>query len=326
MTEFEIIERYFKTAEFQHDRLNWVVQGNGDDAAVLRVPESMELVCSVDTVVAGRHFPQNSAAFDVGYRSLAVAVSDLAAMGATPAGFFLAMSLPNNQETWVSGFADGLLKASSAFEIPLLGGDTTQGPLTITLHVQGWVPRGGALLRSGAKPGDRIFVSGYLGRAAAALAQVIAEPKPDTALKRCYFQPRPRIALGERLRGLASACIDISDGLLQDLEHICRASCVSAHIHFSAIPLCDELKAAQASMDSLKQWMLAGGDDYELCFTVPESKVTEVKALLVSLSLPGAEIGTIAEYSAAPSDLLIQVEGVEEALMAGYKKGFRHFT
>lgn len=342
LNEFEIIERYFNTAEFQCDRLNWVIRGNGDDAAVLRVPEGMELVCSVDTLVADRHFPEASAAFDVGYRSLAVAVSDLAAMGASPAGFFLAMSLPNNQACWVSGFADGLLKASRAFQIPLLGGDTTQGPLTITLHVQGWVPRGCALLRSGAQSGDRIFVSGYLGQAAAALSQVIEEPKPNTALKRCYFQPSPRIALGEKLRGLASACIDISDGLLQDLEHICRSSGVSAHIDFTALPLCDQLKAAadhavsvsdsvfpetvEAPMDNLVRWMLAGGDDYELCFTVPESKVTEVRALLVSLSLPGTDIGVIAECSSVPSGSLVQVEGLGEALKDCYKKGFLHFT
>jgi thiamine-monophosphate kinase len=325
LTEFELIERYFQTAEFQTDPHQWTMTNNGDDCALLRVPEAKDLVCSVDTLVAGVHFPEASSAFDIGYRALAAAVSDLAAMGATPAGFYLALTLPNNQESWISGFADGLLTASRAFSIPLLGGDTTKGPLNIGIHVQGLVPKGQALLRCGAKPGDIIFISGHLGEAAAALASVLEDPKPNSPLKHRFFRPEPRLALGERLRYLASACIDVSDGLIQDLSHLCRQSGTRAQINIEQLPLSAALEAA-FDLNQSQGFMLTGGDDYELCFTVAVERAAEVAILLDELSLPGKAIGQMLEAAQSETHELIDLlDANGKAMPIPSDVGFQHF-
>lgn len=322
-TEFELIERYFQIPEFQADPHQWTMTNNGDDGSLVRVPEGQDLVCSVDTLVAGIHFPEESPAFDIGYRALAVSISDLAAMGATPAGFYLALTLPKAQESWISGFADGLLNAAQAFQIPLLGGDTTRGPLNIGVHVQGLVPKGQALLRCGAKPGDLIFLSGNIGDASAALTEVLKDPKPNSPLKHRYFRPEPRLRLGEQLRSLATACIDVSDGFLQDLEHICQQSGTQAQINVHQLPFSAALHESTDATTRLG-YMLTGGDDYELCFTVAPERVSEAESLLDSLQLPGRQVGVMQEKKGQEHWLYIRDEQGHELDLPN-SLGFQHF-
>jgi len=258
MQEFSLIERYFH---------HWPVGrhaphlGIGDDAALVTLPPGYELAVSVDSLVAGVHFPLDCAPEDIGFKALAVNVSDLAAMGAEPAWFTLSLTCPQAQPSWLEAFSAGLREAAALSKITLIGGDTTQGPLTISIQVLGLVPQGQAIRRSGARPGDELWVTGTLGDAALGLLHWGEEHPCIARLTR----PVPRTACGIKLRGLAHAMIDISDGLASDVAHLAAASGVGIRISVADLPLSPALGRLPAE----QAWRLAltGGDDYELCFT-----------------------------------------------------------
>ena len=271
-SEFSLIARYFSSL----GRGEAVDLSVGDDCALLRLREGERLATSTDTLVSGVHFPEDAFPEDIGFRAVAVAVSDLAAMGARPIGMTLALTLPEVDDFWLNAFSQGLAAAVSAFNIPLVGGDTTRGPLTMTVQVMGAVPEGEALMRGGARVGDGVYVSGTFGDAAGALAFMADnwQPKAEHAdyLLARFYRPSPRLELGWALLGVASSAIDISDGLLADAEHIAAASGVAIVIDPALLPLSEAL-VSHASREQVLQWALTGGDDYELCFTLPAGSV-----------------------------------------------------
>lgn len=273
VSEFEIIRRYFTRPA---DQLTDVVLGVGDDAAIVRARSDRELVIAADVINEGIHFPSNTPARAVGHKALAVNLSDLAAMGADPAWFTMTISLPSIDEQWLGEFADGLFELADRHAVTLIGGDTVRGPLSVSITAIGQVPTGAGLRRSGAKAGDFIFVSGTVGDAACALQQINDSPdKVDPVLREKLDFPRPRTELGQKLRGIASSCIDISDGLAADLSHILEASKVGAILQAETIPISSEISAT-APKNSLAL-ALGGGDDYELCFTVPPEHVASIE-------------------------------------------------
>lgn len=270
--EFDLIETYF--TQRWHTRED-VELGIGDDAAILTPAEATQLVVATDTMVAGVHFDAQTPARAIGHKVAAVNLSDLAAMGAEPAWLSLALTLPQLDHEWLTNFSHGLREICEYYGCQLIGGDTTQGPLTVTVTAQGFVPTGQALRRDGAKPGDWIYVSGTLGDAGLALAAQqhranISDSHYRRVLERLYF-PSPRVALGQSLREIASSAIDISDGLAADLGHILKASQVGARIDVDELPLSLALTESLAADEAI-QYALSSGDDYELCFTVPESR------------------------------------------------------
>ena len=275
--------------------------GIGDDAALLAMPAGHILAVSTDTLVAGVHFPKSTRAFDIGWKSLAVNLSDLAAMGATPAWATLALTLPDADAQWVGQFADGFAALAGEFKLALVGGDTTQGPLNITVTVHGFVPDGAALLRSGARAGDGVYVTGTLGDAAAGLrilAQGEGAPGNDrpttsrTILTERLDRPTPRVAQGLALRGRASACIDISDGLVADLGHVCAASGVGAEIDVESLPASSALLGF-CDAPARHALQLGGGDDYELCFTAAEAHASSLLGDLARSGCGATRIGRI---------------------------------
>lgn len=287
--EFELIRDYFQRPLADPD----VRLGIGDDCALIAVPAGEELAVTTDTLVAGRHFPESAAPFDIGWKSLAVNLSDLAAMGATARWVTLALTLPTNDDAFLGEFARGFFALAAQERISLVGGDTTRGPLSITVTALGTVPAGAALRRSGARAGDDLYVSGTLGDAGLGLRleldQWMDELPPEArevALSRLH-RPTPRLTLGIALRGHASACIDVSDGLAQDLGHILAASAVGAELELSALPR----SAALATIDPAFADILAltSGDDYELLFAAPPS----ARAALGTLPVPCARIGRL---------------------------------
>ena len=296
--EFTLIDRIReRTAQARDD----VRLGIGDDAAVLAVPPGQELAVAIDTMVEGVHFPRDTAAADIGWKALAVNLSDLAAMGATPAWALLALSLPNANAAFIDGFADGFAQLAQAFRLALVGGDTTRGTLTISVAVHGFVPPDQALTRAGARAGDVILVTGTLGDAAAGLQLLQAKHRLDDAqaayLTARLHRPTPRVAAGLALRGRASACIDVSDGLLADLGHICHASGVGAEIEAALLPRSSALLDLFDDATS-RDLALSGGDDYELCFTVPSPQVAAVQADLARLGCGATRIGRIVQGDA----------------------------
>ncbi|WP_067587570.1 thiamine-phosphate kinase [Endozoicomonas ascidiicola] len=276
--EFELIQKYFARSELTapEGKASPVALGIGDDCALLDIPSGMQLAQSMDTLVEGVHFPKNAPPFALGYRALAVNLSDLAAMGAEPHSFTLGLTLPDVSPEWLASFSDGLACLAKQFKIALIGGDTTRGPLTITIQAQGLIPTGKAMLRSRAQPGDLICVTGTLGDAAGALPAVLKGECPESAsnihvrqLLNRYWYPTPRILEGQWLRRKgATAALDISDGILGDLRHILKASDVGAEIDPSLVPISPALKRTFHPAAALKT-ALTGGDDYELCFTIP---------------------------------------------------------
>lgn len=290
--EFELIERFF------HRSLNaeGVVKGIGDDCAVLALPSGQQLALSVDTLVEGLHFPIDAPADLIAERALRVNLSDLAAMGADPLWFTLALTLPSAECSWLEAFSQGLFRVAAEYNIALVGGDTTKGPLTITLQVHGSVPNGEAITRSGAKAGDRVFVTGSLGDGAASLALIQGKISPSvddiSYLQERYYRPLPCINEGRLLRGLASAAIDISDGLAADLGHICEQSGVGAKLYIGQLPVADVLLRS-FSQQQATHFALSGGDDYQLCFTVPEHKLATLQIMIESGKLRATCIGEI---------------------------------
>ena len=285
MDEFELIARYFASVG---PRRADVVLGVGDDAALLRVPPGHELVACVDTLVDGRHFPSGTRGDDVGWRALAVNLSDIAAMGAVPAWATLALTLPAVDEEWLDGFVAGFAALAAQHEVALVGGDTTRGPLTVSVQALGFVPEGRALRRSGAHPGDLVYVTGWPGDAAAGLAliegRLAGSGANRGALEAKFRRPEPRVAFGQRLRGVASACIDVSDGLAADLGRLAAASGVGAVVRAAELPLSRALYALVGEARA-RDLALGGGDDYELLFTVPPAARA---ALGAATAAPGA--------------------------------------
>ena len=297
MTEFDLIAHYF-TRPTKHAAL-----GVGDDCALINPSPGMHLAISSDMLVEGRHFFSDVSPYSLGHKALAVNLSDLAACGATPVAFTLALALPSINETWLQEFSRGLWALADAHGCDLIGGDTTQGPLNICITVFGEVPRGQALLRSGAKVADDIYVSGTLGDARLtldALQGKIELPPEVLAQARLRLeQPTPRVALGTALRGIATSAIDISDGLAGDLAHILKASGVGAQVDtkitMNLIAACARIDWPGGQFDTQKQLrtVLSGGDDYELAFTAPPAARQAVAAASMSSQTPVTRIGVI---------------------------------
>ena len=306
MDEFDLIRRYFS----RDARAPGTSVGVGDDGAVLQPTPGTEQVQVTDTLVEGVHFPANISARDIGYRAVAVNLSDIAAMAARPRWMTLALTLLDKDEGWVEAFAAGLYEAAAEHGVSLVGGDTTQGDsVVITLHVSGEVDEGGALLRSGAQPGDTVFVTGTVGDAAAGL-ELLHEGVVDGELVRRFLRPSARIATGLRLGGRAHAAIDLSDGLVADLKKLLDASGVGALLEIDKVPLSDALRSC-FDIDSARQFALTGGDDYELCFTAPADAVADIDGITA--------IGKVTESR----DLVCRHEGeIVEVDVSGY----RHFT
>lgn len=316
LPEFALIERYFKTLTRASES---VLLGIGDDCALLVPRADQVLAVSIDTQVEGVHFPVGAPAEDIGSRVACCALSDLAAMGAKPLWATLALTLPHIDDNWLAGFSTGLGSVLARFNISLIGGDTTRGPLTITLQVHGEVAASRALRRQNAKPGELICVTGYLGDGAAALACEQGKFAPSAAaaayLRARFYRPEPCIETGMALAGIASAAIDISDGLLADLGHILQASQVAAQINLQALPI-NPLWANSAGPEQAQNWALFGGDDYQLCFTLPAHQLPQLQQ---SLQVKITPIGAIR----AGSGLECLYEG---QLVQPSGGGFAHFS
>ncbi len=314
MGEFELIRQYFMPLARLHGSHS-VVVGPGDDCAVQRVPSGSDLVFSIDTLVEGVHFPFNYRPDYLAWRALAVAASDLAAMGAAPSCFTLALTIPEANESWLRDFAFGLGKAAKSFGLTLAGGDTTCGPLTLSVQVHGFVEQGSAIFRSGARPGDLIVVSGPLGDAGAALDYLEAQnpTRDEQSVLESYHHPQPRLELGLALRHLATAAIDVSDGLLADLSHILEASNVGASIERSRVPLSSALTRLKGS-DAI-DYALHSGDDYELCATIAEANWAKAPQ---SLKQQLTVIGVVEPAPGLRLDGTVVVSGSEAT-------GFDHF-
>jgi len=321
--EFSLIERIRSLTEQSRDDVRL---GIGDDAAVLAVPTGQELAVAIDTLVEGVHFPRGTSAVDIGWKALAVNLSDLAAMGATPAWALLALTLPEPDQAFVEGLAEGFTQLAKPHRLALVGGDTTRGPLSISVAVHGFVAPGKALMRSGAKVGDAVLVTGTLGDAAAglhALAHLpaVEEQRSDARdlLVSRLNRPTPQLAAGSALRDLAHACIDVSDGLIADLGHICTASGVGAEVDASLLPLSPSLIAIYDDA-SAQQFALTGGDDYELCFTVPMNRLADVQSDLSRLGCGVTRIGRIVEGQG------VSVRGVDGQWLETEQAGWNHFV
>lgn len=288
-SEFSLIQHYF-TKPSKHTDVSV-----GDDAALISVAVGIQLAVSSDTLVAVTHFFHDADPYQLGWKSLAVNVSDMAAMGANPRWATLAIALPTINQTWLAEFSRGFFACAAQFNIDLIGGDTTKGPLNISVTIMGEVPTGKALRRSGAQIDDDIWVSGHLGSAALGLAHLQNKQHIlGNALPACLnalHMPMPRVALGLALRGIATSCIDISDGLLADFGHILAASNCGALIDLEKIPCIDYLKKALDNKQ-IQQCILAGGDDYELCFTAPKANSAQIKMLSKQLNIPITCIGS----------------------------------
>lgn len=287
-SEFDLIARIASRIARRDD----VILGIGDDAALLSVPTGKQLVVAMDTLNVGVHFPADTAPADIGWKALAVNLSDLAAMAATPAWCTLSLSLPQSDAAWIDGFLDGFLELAARHAVTLVGGDTTRGPLSICVTAHGFVEPRGALLRSGARVGDDVWITGTPGDAAAALRQWQSGEAMAPALRARLDRPTPRIAAGLALAGIAHACIDVSDGLLADLGHVCRASRVGAVLDVDALPASAALLAA-FGVAARRELQATGGDDYELCFTAPKTARPAVEDAMSACGVPATRIGRI---------------------------------
>ena len=312
MAEFDLIERIRQRIPARTD----VALGIGDDAALVQVPPGRHLAVCADTLNEGVHFPAGTAAADIGWKALAVNLSDLAAMAAEPAWCTLSLSLPAPDVAWLDGFLDGFLALAAQHGVALVGGDTTRGPLSVSVTAHGFVEPGRALLRAGARAGEDLWVSGTLGDAAAALA--LLEHDAPGALRERLDRPTPRVALGRNLPGLASAAVDLSDGLLADLGHVCRASGVGAEVELDRLPSSDALRAAFAP-DRRHALQATGGDDYELCFTAPPDRAEAIRAVAALAVTPVTRVGRIVpghRVTACDADGRVWVPG---------RRGYEHF-
>jgi thiamine-monophosphate kinase len=317
-SEFELIARHF-TRPVRH-----TVLGVGDDGAVVRPTPGMDLVVSTDMLVAGTHFLAGTDPEALGWKALAVNLSDLAAMGAQPRWALVAAALPEADEAWIAAFARGFFAAADAFDVDVIGGDTTRGPLNITPTVFGEVPQGQALTRAGARAGDDLWVSGTPGLAALGLNHRLGKVSlHDTAIPPCLAaleRPQPRVALGLALRGLASAAIDVSDGLLADIGHILERSALATDIEFARLPRAAFDACADAAL--AQGCLLGGGDDYELAFSAQSARRKDIEALSARLSLPLTRIGSLRAGTACE----IALHDAGGRPMASGRRGYDHFA
>lgn len=316
-SEFDLINRYFKRP------VHCAALGIGDDAAIVEPKTGMQLLISTDMLVAGTHFLPDTDPWDIGWKTLAVNVSDMAAMGAEPRWALLAVALPEVNAPWIAAFAKGFFACAEAFGIDVIGGDTTRGPMTFCVTIFGEAPAGQALLRSGAQPGDEIWVSGTPGLAALGLAclqgRCLLNPAGLSASLDALHRPQPRVALGLALRGLAHAVIDVSDGLLADLGHILENSKVAATVHIERLP--GEVFHSGVARSLATDCLLSGGDDYELLFTAPALRHSEISALSRKLPLALTCIGSIDGGQAGKIALL---DGNGRPVPFG-ERGYDHF-
>ncbi len=318
--EFQLIQQFFQREQAEQPA-EGVLLGIGDDCALLQVPEGKQLAVSVDSLVSGVHFPADADAELIAQRALRTNLSDLAAMGADPLWFTLALTLPEASEDWLRSFSRGLFACAREYKIALIGGDTTSGPLSITIQVMGAVAPGAALRRDGANIGDFVLVTHNLGDGAAALALIqnrIACDEPSANyLRDRFYRPTPRLQESALIRELVTAALDISDGLVADLQHICDASDVGAVIDVENLPLSPALQALN-NQPQVLEWALSGGDDYELCFTVAPEKMADIAMLIAQGKLSATVIGEI-----IPGNKVIcEFEGEPFELA---RTGYQHF-
>ena len=293
MKEFELIKRYFTE---QIVKRKDVLIGIGDDCAILTPPENYHIAVTTDTLVAGVHFPQDTTPRAIGHKAIAVNLSDLAAMGAEPTWVSLAITLPSVDEMWINEFCAGIFELCEFYNVQLIGGDTTQGPLSITITAQGIVPAESQLTRCGARPGDWIYVTGEIGDAALALKSKLEGLQIESVFQEQVQQrldcPKPRVLAGQTLRKYASAAIDISDGLLSDLQHICDASNVGANIVLEDLPLSNAM-IETLGQDKAIELATVGGDDYELLFTVSEDNKVGMETAIANIGVDVTCIGQL---------------------------------
>lgn len=298
-----------------------VALGVGDDAALLHIEADHQCVISTDTLVSGRHFDERLTPEDIGHKSLAVNLSDLAAMGAEPCAVTVALTLPTCDASWVHAWLDGLLPLAHKHGVSIIGGDTTQGPLSITLTALGQVPTGHAITRSGAAVGDDVWVTGTLGDARAALMHW---NEADSILRNRLIRPAPRVAVGLALRGVASACLDLSDGLLGDVRHIIDASGTGAVIHSDTLPVSASLRDLcqhNTNTEASHHFALAGGDDYELCFTTAPSQRERVTEISHHTQVPITRIGAM-----VAGNQLTVFDDAGNVLDVRHLTGYEHFS
>ncbi|MGZ5101301.1 MAG: thiamine-phosphate kinase [Usitatibacter sp.] len=315
--EFELIARYFTRPAAN------AVLGVGDDCALVDVTNGMDLAVSMDTLVSGTHFFPDVDPENLGHKALAVNLSDMAAMGAMPYWAMLTPTVPNVDHAWLGAFAKGFFDLAQEHNVSLIGGDTTRGPLTLTVTIMGEVPAGAALRRSGAKAGNDIWVSGNIGDAALAVAHrhgrlVLGEDDYREAVMRLY-EPSPRVQLGQALRGLATAAIDVSDGLLADLTHICRLSGVGATVELASVPV-SAIGAKHINSDAGRTAIVAGGDDYELCFTAHPNSRDSIEDLTDVLGIPITRVGQIKRGKG------VSLLGPDGKAMKVDGRGYDHFS
>lgn len=331
--EFSIIERYFKPLSEQVPKKGDLVEvGIGDDGAILVPPPGENLVVVTDTSISGVHFPKQTTAFDIAWKSLAVNLSDLAAMGATPSFFSLALSLPVelNTEQWLTDFASGLKTLANQHSIILIGGDTTKSDiLSITITAHGWVKKNKAILRSTAKEGDLIYVSGTVGDGGVGLKKLDCSNGYESCVEKLN-KPNPRVLLGKKLGDVATSAIDISDGLLADIKHILDASNLSAQINYDAVPLSEQVKSflvdfTEQLVPVSPLFPLICGDDYEICFTINQDKVKQIEEMAVLLDLKLTCIGQIEIGEKGKVTLSSDEKCLQESINTFHIEGFKHF-
>ena len=319
MGEFDLIKRYFSRKSLQND----VVLSVGDDCAITSISTGYQLAITTDTLVEGTHFLPSISPADLAYKSVAVNLSDLAAMGATPTWMSLALTLPEIKEEWLAEFSQSLFAILDRYGVSLIGGDTTKGSLSITLTAQGFLPENQGLFRHQAKVGDWIFVSGFLGDSAAGLDLLLQNRKIENESDRYFIQrhlnPTPRVELGLALRSFSCCALDVSDGLLADLEHILERSQVGAEIYLENLPLSRHL-CIQYEQTQAEKFALTGGEDYELCFTVSEEKREEMEQVL---RLQGIKVTCIGKILPQTSGLNLLKNG--EKVTLPEHCGFDHF-
>lgn len=326
LNEFDLINTYFKRPA-KHSS---IIKSIGDDCALLTVPEGYQLAVSMDTLVSGRHFPEEALPGEIAQRAFCTCLSDLASMGAEPRWFTLGLTLPASDKGWLAAFSEGLFELADEYDCELVGGDTTQGPLTISIQVHGVVPAGAALTRNAATVGDKVYVTGCVGDGAAALALLLKNIAVDTEstqyLRQRFYRPEPQIKAAELLRPYANAAIDISDGLVADLQHIAKASSVDIEIDTTKIPISPAslLISDQLSDTSALDFALVGGDDYQLAFTVPKKYEDDIQALIAQDVLKATAIGDIVKSKTAQPE--VRCFAGDQLLDLSAKKGYQHFA
>ncbi|MCC7485783.1 MAG: thiamine-phosphate kinase [Burkholderiales bacterium] len=321
LSEFELIRRFFT------HRAAGAVLGVGDDAALVRVRRGMTLAVSADMLVCGRHFAAGADPESLGHKALAVNLSDMAAMGAKPRWVTLALALPRADPRWLAAFARGFMRLARRHRVDLVGGDTTRGPLNVCVQILGEAPGNSALRRDGARVGDDVWVSGVLGDAALALAHergaLELTARERARARRRLDRPEPRVALGIALRGIARSAIDVSDGLIADLGHVCERSGVAAEVALARVP-CSPALARRLPRPAALAALLAGGDDYELCFTAGRAKRAALERPALLAGVPLARVGRITSFRRGPHR--VRVLGADGDPIAHVLCGYEHFS